>query len=218
MANQFLDSDLKRLSNGGYKEGIPMGGTYNATPPTLADGDLEAVQLDNAGNMKVNIITGAATGAVDKSAFTNGTSNESTVGGVYQSSPDTITTGTQAAIAIDANRNVQTNMATKLAGEDLTVDVLKVEERFNYSPITTQTTTVIKSGAGFLHGLDYTATANGVITIYDNTAANGTKIRTITSPAVLLMNEVNKILDISFAIGLTIVTSGASQDIVVSSR
>ncbi|HSV94503.1 MAG TPA: hypothetical protein VLH94_00795 [Spirochaetia bacterium] len=78
------------------------------------------------------------------------------------------------------------------------------------------TTTVIKPAPGFLHSIDFTAKANGVITIYNNTSAAGTPIRIITSPGTLLQNEVNKIYDISFDVGLTIVTSGATQDIIVS--
>lgn len=88
----------------------------------------------------------------------------------------------------------------------------------NYKNITTQTTTLVKSGAGFLFGLDFTATAAGTITIYDGLDATGVKMRTITSPGTLLQSEVNKVLNLAFSIGLTIVTGGASQDIVVSYR
>lgn len=87
---------------------------------------------------------------------------------------------------------------------------------YDYATITTQTTTLVKSGAGYLHLIDYTATASGVITIYDGLSASGTKIRTITSPATLLQNEQNKFFDIEFKTGLCIVTSGANQDILVS--
>lgn len=82
--------------------------------------------------------------------------------------------------------------------------------------ITTQTTTLLKTGPGTLHTLDYTATASGTITIYDGISAGGTKLRTITTPATLLQSEVNKVLDLEFIVGLTIVTATASQDIVVA--
>lgn len=85
-----------------------------------------------------------------------------------------------------------------------------------YNNITTQTTTTVKSGEGFLHAIDFTAAPSGVITIFDSLTGAGKAIRTITSPATLLQSEVNKILDIKFDIGLTIVTSGANQNIVVS--
>lgn len=81
--------------------------------------------------------------------------------------------------------------------------------------ITTQTTTVVLSKPGVLKRLDFTAVANGVITIYDDiTAVAANKIRTITSPGTILENEVNKVLDIALSRGCTIVTSGANQDIV----
>lgn len=87
---------------------------------------------------------------------------------------------------------------------------------YKYASITTTATTVVKAGPGFLHGIDFTAAANGVITIYDNTAGSGTVIRTITSPATLTANEVNKILNLNFTVGLTIVTATAAQNIVVT--
>jgi hypothetical protein len=87
---------------------------------------------------------------------------------------------------------------------------------YNSRTITTQTTTLVKSGQGVLHALDFTAVANGTITIYDALTATGTPIRTITSPGTVTQNEVNKILDITFSTGLTIVTGVANQDIVVS--
>jgi len=140
------------------------------------------------------------------------------VGGVYRTTAPVLSDGQRGDAQLDVNGNVKQTLATMIAGEDLTNNVLKVEQRFSYTNITTQTTTVVKSGPGFLHAIDFTATASGVITIYDNTAGSGTKIRTITSPGTLLQSEVNKILNVNFATGLTIVTSGAAQDIVVSYR
>lgn len=90
---------------------------------------------------------------------------------------------------------------------------------FNYAVITAAapTTTVVKSGSGFFHLLVInTAAANGVITIYDNTSATGTKIATITQPAALIESAQTLVYDIEFNVGLTIVTSAAAQDITVS--
>jgi len=99
------------------------------------------------------------------------------------------------------------------AGEDLVNDVQKVEERFNYTNITTAATTVVKSGAGFLHSITVNTDAAGTITIYDNTAGSGTKIGTIKSSA-----GVNSYFyDVSFATGLTIVTA-AANDLTIAYR
>ena len=97
--------------------------------------------------------------------------------------------------------------------EDNTVGVAKVEQRFSYSNITTATTTTVKSGAGFLHAITINTTAAGAITIYDNTAASGTKIGTLKAS----IGEQTFILNVSFGTGLTIVTAAAS-DVTVSYR
>ena len=92
---------------------------------------------------------------------------------------------------------------------------------FNYTNIVAAapTTTVVKSGSGFFHSLTInTAAANAVITIYDNIAASGTKIATITQPATLIESSQTIIYDVAFSTGLTIVTATAAQDITVSYR
>lgn len=85
---------------------------------------------------------------------------------------------------------------------------------YNYTNITTATTTVVKSGVGILKALTINTTTAFAITIYDNTSAAGTKIGTIAaSAAVGSVFEYN----VAFTTGLTIVTAGAS-DITVSWR
>ena len=81
--------------------------------------------------------------------------------------------------------------------------------------ITTQATTLVKSGEGILFGIDYSPTASGKIEIFDDIVATGTAIRTITTPATLLQSEVTKNLGIAMTTGITIKTSGANQDIIV---
>lgn len=85
-------------------------------------------------------------------------------------------------------------------------------QAFSYNNISTATTTVVKSGVGMLHTITINTTAAAAITVYDNTAASGTKIATIAaSPAIGSVFR----YDVSFTNGLTIVTAGAS-DITVS--
>ncbi len=87
----------------------------------------------------------------------------------------------------------------------------------NYTNITTQTTTVVKSGRGKLERIVInTPLANGVITIYDNTAAVGTKIGTITLPASLTSSgPMVAEYEARFLNGLTVVTGTANVDITV---
>lgn len=91
---------------------------------------------------------------------------------------------------------------------------------WDYSHITAAapTTTVIKSGDGMLHAITINeAAGDGVITVYDNTAGSGTVIAIITMPTTLLSDAPHVALyDVKFSTGLTIVTSGAAQDITVS--
>lgn len=83
--------------------------------------------------------------------------------------------------------------------------------------ITSQTTTVCSRGAGFLHNLVInTPLGSGVIKIYDGVSASGALLATITQPATLLgTNPVSVIYDLPYVNGLTIVTSGANQNLTV---
>ena len=112
------------------------------------------------------------------------------------------------------------NAAPNCAPVDSSLGLTIAPAGLSYSNITTATTTTIKSGAGVLHSLCINKTvASATVTIYDNTAASGSKIGTITLPATLLQEGGTgcDVFDVGFAIGLTIVTVGA-QDITVSWR
>lgn len=118
------------------------------------------------------------------------------------------------------------NLYTQIAGEDLANDVLKVEERFAFTNITTNTTTTVKSGSGYVNGFTVNnpallTVANLTVTVYDNTAASGTKIGTYTVPFGLT-TAVPFFVPIrcSFSTGLTVVTAGptVTADITVTSK
>jgi len=105
------------------------------------------------------------------------------------------------------------SLQTLIAGEDLTNNVLKVEERFSPLNITSATTTTVKSGAGYLFSITVNTTAAGTITIYDNTTNSGTKIGTLKAS----VGEQTFFYCCSFTTGLTVVTAAAS-DITVTYR
>lgn len=85
---------------------------------------------------------------------------------------------------------------------------------YKYLNITGQATTTVKSGSGILHTICVnTPAATETITIYDNTAASGTKIGTIT---VFASTNPCLTYDVNFATGLTLVTATASSDLTVS--
>lgn len=140
---------------------------------------------------------------------------------IYNASQSTRTEAQGGPLQADSLGNLNTNLYTKVAGEDVTNDVMKVEQQMTYTHITlaAPTTTVVKSGAGLLHAVTINqAVATGVITIYDNTAASGTVIAVITQPAAVLATTQVVLYDVKFATGCTIVTATAAQDITVSTR
>lgn len=96
---------------------------------------------------------------------------------------------------------------------DLLGNLKTTQSEFNFSNISTSTTTTVKSGSGSLRGV--TVNTKGAVastvTIYDNTAGSGTKIGIIDS-----LNLSGQFLfDVAFATGLTVVTTGAPDITVV---
>ena len=90
------------------------------------------------------------------------------------------------------------------------------ETEWAYRNITADATTVLKTGPGYLHTVCVnTPAATATITVYDNTAASGTKISTITSFASVSGCFT---YDAAFWTGLTIVTATAAPDITVTFR
>lgn len=92
---------------------------------------------------------------------------------------------------------------------------LRVYSEWSFSNITTNTTTTVKSGAGVVHTICINtkgATAN-TATVYDNTAASGTKLGTIdTTTGVGCMTY-----NAAFGTGLTVVTAaGTAADMTVT--
>lgn len=132
---------------------------------------------------------------------------------IYNANPSVRTEGQSGSFQTDSNGDLLVSLGTKIAGEDLTDDVMKVESQMTYNNISTATTTTIKSGSGFFHALIINKhVATGVITIYDSTTATGTKIATITAGATVLTDPpITAIYDLKFTNGLTIVTSAAEN-------
>lgn len=88
---------------------------------------------------------------------------------------------------------------------------------YEYTHITTQTTTAIREGRGVLGKVVINKPlAGGVITIYDNTAGSGDVIAILTCAVTNSDAPVSIPYNIVFKKGLTIVTSGANQDITIA--
>lgn len=86
---------------------------------------------------------------------------------------------------------------------------------YKYKAITGQATTLVKTGAGFLHSITFNKpVATGTLKIDDALTDTTPVIGTITTPANPQPYTV--IYDVVFNTGLTIVTGTADQDITVS--
>ena len=133
--------------------------------------------------------------------------------GVYNATPTTRTEWQAAPFQQDSLGNLKETLGTTIAGEDIPNDVTKVEFRNNATYISTATTTVVKTGAGLLHTIVVQGGTTGTIIGYDNTAAGGTILFSFDTTVALATYT----FDVSFAIGLTVVTS-ANTKLTVSAR
>lgn len=120
----------------------------------------------------------------------------------------------------ETNDALKVTLATTLAGEDVTNDVAKVEQRFAYSLVTSDT--AVKSAPGFLHTLTFScndaAPTAGTIDVYDNTAASGTKIFSWTCTTTAFA-PCSVLIDAVFATGLYVdFTTTADVNVTVSYR
>lgn len=120
-----------------------------------------------------------------------GTSNEYSAGQALSMSFDE----DNAAISV-------TNVSLQ-AGEDLTNDVQKVEQRFTGVRVTADS--LVKTGSGFLHSLTFAqsdaAPTAGSIIVYDNTAESGTILYSETFDTTVFRGY-TVILDVTFSTGL----------------
>ena len=132
---------------------------------------------------------------------------------IYNATPTTRTEWQAGVLQADTLGNLKETLGTTIAGEDIPNDVTKVEQRNNATYISTATTTVVKTGAGLLHTIVVQGGTTGTIIGYDNTAASGTILFSFDTTVALATYT----FDVSFAVGLTVVTSAATK-LTVSAR
>jgi len=126
---------------------------------------------------------------------------------VYNLGGITLPDGAETGLFVDANGNLLASFGTALAGEDTTNDVIKVEQRFSNTYISTATTTTPKNAPGFLHTITVNGGTAGTIIVYDNTAGSGTIIASFDSTNAIATYT----FDVAFGTGLTIVTGGNTK-------
>lgn len=90
-----------------------------------------------------------------------------------------------------------------------------IKSPFFFSNLAGAATTTVKSGAGILERICFNnGTASSTITLYDNTAASGTKIASFAPGSVSVFPSCPE-LNVAFGTGLTVVTTVASTDITI---
>lgn len=87
------------------------GGVYNATPPTLTDGQQAASQMDASGNIKVNIAAGASSGAVAQGSSTSGQTGGLTQAATTTAAP-TYSNGTTNPLSTDTSGNLRVSVSS----------------------------------------------------------------------------------------------------------
>jgi len=110
----------------------------------------------------------------------------------------------------DSAGNQLVGMGSLIAGEDLTNDVLKTEDRATYTNITASA--LIKTGAGRLKGFTVNSHSSGTLKLWDNTSAATTVLlNTITfnaGPTYFVLP------DVEFGTGLY-ATVGGTADVTI---
>lgn len=188
-----------------------ISGLYNPNPTVKQQYEQVPIRSTSTGELIVVNPDGTNVGG---GSATDGSAAPSTsvmVAGEYNSSAPTYDNGDAGNIQIDVNGNTKVTQSTLIAGEDLTANVIKVEQRFSYLNIVAgQATTVVKAGAGFLHSITFNgpATATNTTNVYDHASGAGTIIATPLATAVVM--PVTVTYDVSFATGLTIITATAN--------
>lgn len=77
---------------------------------------------------------------------------------------------------------VRTDMTTKIAGEDITNDIIKIRDNATYTNISASA--LIKTGAGVIKGIVVNSHSSGTLKLWDNTSGATTVIfNTITFAA-----------------------------------
>jgi len=113
---------------------------------------------------------------------------------------------------LDSNGNIITSLGTKIAGEDLTNDVIKTSNNATYTNISASA--LIKTGAGVVSGFVVNSHSSGTLKLWDNTSAATTVLTNTITFAAGSGIVVNFGKDIQFSTGLY-ATIGGTADITI---
>lgn len=185
---------------------VKIGCVNNTTLPTVTTGQRVDCQSSVRGSIEINLLDGdSTTKAIVGAPADNVTFN----GALRVQAANLLYDGT--------NEDMQRSIPGAIVATNTGVGTTAVEETGRlFSHIAGAATTVIKSGAGFLHTfIINTKGAAATATIYDNTAGSGTVIAIVDLTGV---SGTGTTYDVAFLTGLTVVTTGTLSDITVSYR
>lgn len=108
---QLIDNPVGSVAAGAAgTSSYLIGGVFNTALPTLTNGQQAALQLDSSGRVIISSTAPIVVGSVDEATFTYGTSIDQIIGGVFQDTTPTLTTGQSGAVRVTANRGFHTNL------------------------------------------------------------------------------------------------------------
>jgi hypothetical protein len=192
---------------GGLLVRQPTAGNFNVTEASGASIKAAVEILDD-------VVATDRTDSPTEAAFVGGKATDAT------SLPADTTAGRITALLADLKGVLLSRNAYLAAGEDLTNDVQKVEQRFSVTD-TLSADTQIKASAGFVHSVNICCTGvggNNKIHLYDNTSAAGTPKYTWTFTAASNGPLPTVIVDASFGTGIYLDFDGATGNVTVTYR
>lgn len=127
----------------------------------------------------------------------------------YEANPRTITNdGAAVEVQVDENKNIKTTIATTLAGEDITNDLIVTEQRYQGTMCTGDTQ--VLGAPGFLHAVTFmcndAAPTAGSIIIYDSLTEAGTQVFNhtfTTTPFMPFTVTFNRVMGTGIYVGFT---------------
>lgn len=96
----------------------------------------------------------------------------------YNATPPTLADGQASGLGVDVNQNLLGSMGTTIAGEDITNDVLKVEQRTLY--LNGTASQLVKTGSGRFMGWVVNSHSSGTLKFWD----------AVTATAPILLNTI----------------------------
>lgn len=153
----------------GFLNTLPWA-VYHTTPTTRTNNQGGPFEADAYGNLGVAGTLADGQTNTRNPVLTGGEAQDPTA------LPTATTAGKIVRFLTDLSRRLIVTLGTTIAGEDLTKDVLKVEQRFSRARATADS--LLVTGAGFIHTVTLSplvaVPTAGLATVYDNTAESGT--------------------------------------------